>query len=618
MIPASQRWTSKGRELPSTGRLDLLVWPQLSDTTGLICGITYHITVEVCTVDEDATAPCNRENATEFTREKWVCNCQSARWDDRFEDAPVNLRELILWRSSGFGFADYLNPIIKLRRNLNGVILYESNRKETPDQADSVFKIYASVFSVRPTFKMYASSTQHIISPFDQIYHRSDIPICSDGGCFDSEGVPTNNPTLEGRTPSFAIDQFDSIFMSVEKPFDQSEECQELNKNTQQTVIVHRCGADAFDLFPEVEEIITPTPDVCEPSELVETTMVESTDSIFNQIVKLIRVNNEDVEYHITRDNLVSPVVKKCDIRFTVVGTPESVAIRLRNGTRDWSRWYPFEPEIGDHTIEINWSLPPGSGLKPVSFQVSTYAGLAKSASMTVIADYTTVNHTIRFFKPIPDDTPLPTTPDTPDLSDGSPIWDDSNEVSSLSGVPVVAIRPAEVEPGASPEDPGIIILHNSDYLFIEIQPDLGYLSQFEEGDNITPTFDFIQQGSVDEFNIPTIEGTRDLQKVFRGKVVVGREGVGASKDGLSFIIPHFINDCSDTSATIAAETPYTKDIYNVPVPGGENVATQTGDVWSSERDETGKIKHAIVMRPTEDPYLIFGDPKYRFKKQDE
>jgi len=629
MIPASQKWTFKGKKLSTGARLDLLLWPQLSNTTGLICGITYHITIEVCTVNELATSTCNRANATEFLKEKWVCDCQSVRWNNRFEDAPVNIRELVLWRSSGFGFADTritetlgsdnLNPIIKLRRNLNGVILYESNRKETPDQADSVFKIFASVFSVRPSFNMYSSSTQYIISPFDQIYHRSDIPICSDKGCFDNNDEPTNNPTLEGRTPSFDLDQFDSIFMAVEKPFDQSEECQELNKNTQQTIVVHRCGADAFNLFPEIEEVITPIPDICKPTELVENTMIESTNKIFNQIVKMIRVNNEDVAYHITRDKLASPVVKKCDIRFTVVGTPESVAIRLRNGTKDWSQWYPFEPEIGDYTIEIDWTLLPGSGVKPVSFQVSTYAGLAKSASTIIIADYTTVNHTIRFFKPIPSDTPLPGTPDVPDLSDGSPIWDDGNEAPSLSGVPVAAIRPLEIEHGATQEDPDTIIMHNSDYLFIEIQPDLKYLSQFEAGDNITPTFDFIQQGGADEFNIPTIEGTRDLQKVFRGKIVVEREGISSSKDGLSFIIPHFINDCSDTSSVIAPETPYIKDIHNIPIPGkaekAENVDKQREDVWSSNRDEIGNIKHAIVMRPAEDPYLIFGDPRYRFKK---
>lgn len=617
MLPATQSWTNKGVEIPLGGSVDLLLWPQLSNTTGLLCGINYYVNVSTCSGSQSEQR-CAQSSAVVVASETWKCNCESARWDGRFEDSPVNLRELVRWKSSGFGFSDTrltetlynnFNPVIRMRRNMNGIVVYETNRKEDPDQVESVYKLYASVFSVKPTYDMYASGTEFIISPFTNIYHRSDIPICEGHPCFNDEGERTKD-TLEGRSPAFSIDNFDSIFLAAEKIPNQIDECQELEKNNRQSIVVHRCGVDAADLYPPDDEE-SPVEQPCDATELNKP-LLESSDPLFQKIVRMIRVNNDDVEYHITRENSASPVVSKCSIRLTIIGTPESVAIRLKNGNNEWSKWYPFESDLGENMMEINWSLSRGSGLKVVSFQVSTYAGLSATASMTVISDYTTIPYTVNFFKPIPGDTPLPTADEAPDLGDNSAIWSLENLASNFEGVPVTSIRPTEIQ------NEDTIVIFTSDYIFVEIEPSSEYLSQFTEVE--PPTFDFINQGASDQYDIPTVTGKRDGRTVFRGKIVIDRDGLSKSKDGLAFIVPHFANDCSDVSSVSNVETNFIRDQFNVPISGERQVITQQPpDVWQSERNELGVIKHPITIRPSsEDPYFVFGDPNYRHKKQNE
>lgn len=623
MQPAQSAWTSKGFEVSPGGDLNLLLWPQLSSTTGLLCGIKYYVQIDLCSVTASGT--CTAETAEPLSTDDWVCSCQSSRWNPRFEDAPVNIRELIQWRSSGFGFADTrltetldadnLNPIIRMRRNLNGVVIYETNRKESTSQVDTVYKIYSSVFSVRPAFDMYASAGRYIISPFNQVYHRSDIPICKNDGCFNEDGT-VKNGTIEGRSPSFVFDQYDHIFMAVEDIFNQSDECQELERSKQQDIIIHRCGGDAVDLFPPADED-APEAQPCDATTLVEQSFTESDDPVFQTTVRKIRVKDEDVQYHVTRTSILSPVVNKCNIRFDIVGTPESVAIRLRNGNGDWSAWYPFEPDVGENTMELDWVLTSGSGVKTINFQVATYAGLTASASATILADYTKIPHTIRFFKPIPDDTPLPSSGEEPDLGDDSNIWKTENEVSALEGIPVAAIRPSALE-GQSDTSTGEIVTYTSDYIFVEIKPGSEYLSQFSDETGFEPTFDFINQGGRDEFNLPTIKGSREGQTVFRGKITIDRDGLSTAKDGLAFVIPHFVNDCSDTSIATNVDTPHIKDKYNVVVSGTPEVITEAGDVWSGERGDLGQIDTPVVIRPNDDPYFVFGDPNYRLKRNDE
>lgn len=610
MVPAEQVWTHKGLKLDVEQDANILLWPQLSASSGLLCGITYYVDVDICSITKDDSEPCSFSNSVSLIKKKWKCECESARWDEQIEDAPINIRKLIRWRSSAFGFADSritetlsnnFNPIIRFRRSGQGIIIYETNRKEINDDPETLFRIYASVFMLQPAANMYASGAQSIISPISQLYYHSDIPICEGSSCFDAQGKKTAQ-TLQGRTPSFVIDQLDSIFMAIEKPSSQENECQGFNIATTQDIIVHRCGAESIDLFQSIVEETSPKK--CDPEKLLSSTFIENSDPVFQKIVRTVRVNNNYVKYHITRNNTSIPVVDTCKIKLTVIGTPESVALRLRNGNNDWSAWYPFGPDIGENTIEIDWTLLPGSGVKTVHFQVSTYAGISSTASIIVISDYAKIPYSIRFFKPIVGSTPFPGNAE-PDISNAE-IWQDSNLVPTIETIPITAIRPLSMSGN-------MIVTGNTDYIFLEISAASDYLSQFDNGTIPSPSFDFVQQGGDDQLNIPTFIAERDGQTVFRGKIVINRDGVSLSKDGLAFIIPRFINDCSNEGVQTSNDPPFVKDPYNLTIEGVRQLRSEhIADIWRNDRNKLGLIKTPVVIRPEQnDPYFVFGDPDY-------
>ena len=100
---------------------------------------------------------------------------------------------------------------------------------------------------------------------------------------------------------------------------------------------------------------------------------------------------------------------------------------------------------------------------------------------------------------------------------------------------------------------------------------------------------------------------------LFRGVIQLHRDNRATAKDGLAFIIPHFNLDCSDAvSAVITQSAKFDKDSLNVVVSGVPESVIRKGDIF--DRDNVGKIKYAVTIRPNEDPYLIFGDPNYRLE----
>lgn len=619
--PSTTIKTNLGYEVLTEHTLELLCWPQLSPTTALLCGIKYYISIDYCASDD---IECNTSDMIVFKRQQWVCDCSSSRWDGVFENAPISLFSMNRWRSSAFGVSDTrltetginvynTNPVVKIKTNRVGVVLYESNREGS---SESEFRIYASVYSVSPSYNMYASATEFITSASNEIHPRSDIPICGDDGCYDEYGKVINPSedgsaqAMLGRSPSFAIDQFNSIFLAVETPFNSSI-CTDLVPNQQQSIRVHRCGVDDYYLFGyNLTDSGVESAEACSPKEITGQTSPINT-QVLNTIVRLIRVSNSDVAYHVSRGGSSIPVVTKCDIKLEIVGSPESVAIRLKNSNQeDWSEWQAFEPQIGDYTISIDWALSTGSGLKTVSFQVATYSGLTSSASVSIIADYNKTKYDIAFFKPIPGVTPLPgeeeaefTVPE-----DATEVWSLNNRLNTYSGYPVAAIRPIEIDSAEN------IVIHNSDYIFFEITPELSYFQGVEKN---PPTIDFVSQGKQAALNISTYKRTRDGQTVFRGKIQIDRDGISTAKDGLAYIIPHFDGDClTPFSVERGSKEPYVRDLFNTL--GSENRAVERPDVWASERDSIGQIKYATVIRPNEDPYLIFGDPDYRLKERSE
>jgi len=645
--PAESAWTDRGHLIASSDSSVIVLWPHLSPTSGLICGIKYYVDIFKCSVFEHLNNTiCTEKDLKLDQSQEWRCNCESLRWDPRFENAPVNIREVSKWKSSGGGVSDTriteslsinnLNPVIRMRSTFNGIIVYETNRtSESPEARNDInlntYKIYASVFSIIPNYDMYASGAQYIHTESNNIVHRSDIPICkttdsnsgsgyqSGANCFDDNGNRILSRTLEGRSISLEIDHYDGLFISADQ-LNNQEECEVFEKGKQSIIIVHRGGADDLDLFLEpttLEEIAKNQP--CKSTVLTEQNFAITAEDDFFSIVQKIRVHNDDVKYHTTHKGIVAPVVDKCDITLVIVGTPESVAVHLKNRPGDdWSEWHAFEPKIGENAIEIEWSLDPGSGIKNIHVQVSTYTGITQTAILIVIADYNTVSYEISFFKPL-SNTPFPTSL-LQDFSvlDSTDIWVDSNKLNDINNIPVAALRPNAIG--------------GSDFIFVEIIPNIIYMKQFSDtssedksSGNISPTFDFVQQGSKDVLrSTTTYNKSDDGVESFRGYIVINKSDNSMFVDGFASIIPNFRNDCSNSESLNVGHVPeplisYSKDIYNVVISGDKSeVLTDVTDVWSGERTSVGEIKNPIVIRPNEDPYLIFGDPKYRLKKENE
>ena len=375
--------------------------------------------------------------------------------------------------------------------------------------------------------------------------------------------------------------------------------------------------------------------DICKAEGIFDNIYTD-VDPIFASTVRLIRVKNEFVRYHITRNNVASPVVGVCNIQLEVIGSPASVALRLRNGeegTEKWSGWVPFEPAIGKDTVDIAWTLEQGSGSKIIQIQVATSEGMTGTASITVIADYFKISHEIKFYRAI-EVTPKPPEPIEISHLDTADIWDDANQLLDLNNVPIASMREPEMTTVGEGDDAvPTIITRDADYIFVEIIPDLEYMSQFADVSDedklagtgngcISPTFDFIQQGDKSIYDLPT-KWRRNIknQEVFRWYITIHKDDTISFKDGLAYVVPHFKNDCSDAFTTVSSicgddtSREFDRDDLN-RVVSQSNQPVDGADVWSSERDEIGRIRDPIVIRPNEDPYFVFGDPKYRLKNE--
>jgi len=625
-------WDDEGLEVFFGQQRTIKLWPLLSNTAGLLCGIQYWVETEICSGTK--TAPCVRDSLETANLVSWVCDCASPRWSERFGDAPVNVRDLIRWRSSGDGFADTrltetgsvnnFNPQIRIRSDLTGIVLYESNRDDTNrlEAENDVHTMYATAFTIFPASNMYASGAEIITGKPDELLIHSDIPVTACGGanCEDT------GPAMEGRNLAFSLDQYDNLFLAAEKQNDQTI-CEELIENKQQSIIVHRCGAQAANLKFTAEEQQGAGVFACSGEDILGTTAPLITDKTFKKIIKLARVNNKFAAYHITRSKRPAAVVEQCQVVIDIVTQPETIAVRLRNENDAWSTWYPFDPDKGEHTISVPWILSALSGLKTVTIEAATYQGLSASATITIIADYKGIDHTIKFYKLKTPEAPVPGFGDISnatllsflDIGIQQGVFDEENLLPTLAGLPVAGIR----HPTVVDDE---LIKQTSEFVYIEMIPSLAYIESLEfssppssEDAKNFPTFDVLQQGDEDEFSLPTIFD--ETKNVFQGVFPVRKDNMTFYQDGLSFVIPHFKRDCSDVTSEISTGIQYIRDRFNQPIPGGIPIPGATAsieDVWAGERDQLGEIKHKFDIRGTEDPYFVFGDPNYRLKKQHE
>ena len=622
---AQDIWTEAGLEVFYGKTRSITLWPTLSNTTGLLCGVTYWVSTEICVGSSENS--CGSENLQQTKLENWICNCGSPRWEEKFGDAPTNIRDVIRWISSGDGFSDTrltetgvsvnnYNPIIRLRTDLTGIVIYESNRDDLRLVAENKqHTLYGTAFSVFPDSKMYASGAEAIDSAFGEILIQSDIPItaCDGSNCNDSGAA------MQGRNANFVLDQYDNIFLAAEQLVSQIE-CAELQKDSQRNIVVHRCGIQSKNLVFTPKELEGSGNFPCDANEILGKTAPLITDRTFKKLIRLVRVNNKYAKYHITRSKKPSAVVDQCNIELDIITESDTIAVRLKNENDAWSTWLPFDPELGENTVRMPWALSAGSGVKTVTIAAATYQGLSTSFSISIVADYKGVDHTIKFYKsqssPFPNPAGVPYDALLNVLNDNAAAFAAENLLQNLGGIPVAGIRqPIMVEDE--------LVQKTGEFIFIEIIPtqkyleDLGILGLEDSAQqNLLPTFDVLQQGAQDLFGVPTIFD--ETKKVFKGVFPVQKEDETFYKDGLSFVIPHFQQDCGDLSISLLPTGEYIRDQFNLVVPGTRTADENVVDAWANERDELGNIKHQIDIRGTEDPYFIFGDPNYRLKQQNE
>lgn len=621
--PAATQWGEKGLPLPGGNAKTVLLWPKLSPRAGLLCGISYYVEVATC-VKEDVDPPCKLD---EFVAtgpiQKWVCSCESARWDNVYEDAPVNLHNIRKWVCSGMKGSDTritetlsnnYNPVIKIRENLQGVVVYESDRKSLLNPDSDARHLYASVFSVVPTMNAYASSSEAIDTPFEQLIHRSDMEICANAGCYtehDGTYTRTTNEHLAGSAAAIDIDQYDNLFLAAERLYSYSE-CTDLAGNKQKSILVHRCGANANDLvFSRTTTAEPGLPDTCTQEGILGKTFTPESDL---KLQTVVRVKPEFVNYHIFRMNEYCPVVSKCNLQLEIVGPSGSVAVRVRNGTKGtWSKWIPFEKIQSNNSMSIDHTIEKGSGVKTVQCQLATVAGLTSTVNLSIVADYDRVNFSVKLYR---GGTGAPRPPALPvnGWETDNSIWSEANLLSTYNGLPVASVRQTET-------------VQTADYIYVEIIPETSYMQQFasftaEQKSNpsasnvcISPSFDLIQQGGYDLFGVQTKYVLSDSIERFRGYIPINREDFVLFRDGLATIVPHFVNDCSDAKSSgvscSEASLGFVRDSYNVFGTKTDQSASE-GDVWVTERDEVGKVEYAATIRGLDDPYFVFGDPNYR------
>jgi len=277
------------------GVLRMLAWPTLGPNSGLVCGLKYFYEININS--DGGTVP----DTTNSTGE-WVCSCGSERWSGRFEEQQQDLTTMTRWRSSGEGLADIrltetksdnFSPHIQIRPDFAGLVMYESNR-------DDSWNLYVSSFAYQPSHKMYASSAESIISPWSEPIHKSDITVKNSDG-----------DHIAGLGGEFKFDQYGNLFMVASMPFNtflmdgSQEDCNRFSPDTMQYILVHRCGLDDFS-FEEVKQ--DDVERVCEQEDITKEIYSISSPT-FNKLIRMIRVREEFVKYHVSRVKNSLPVV---------------------------------------------------------------------------------------------------------------------------------------------------------------------------------------------------------------------------------------------------------------------------------------------------------------------
>ena len=271
------------------------------------------------------------------------------------------------------------------------------------------------------------------------------------------------------------------------------------------------------------------------------------------------------------------PIVSKCEVTLQIWGTPEITAIRLRNEEdAAYSKWCPWTPKIGDYYTEINHTLSFDSGPKEICVQFMTYNGITMESCVPVIADYKKIVFKLQMFADIDRQIPLP-------------IYNNSY-VASIT-------------------DKDGVTLPVKRTIYINIIPN-------NQVNATKINFDVLQQGNGDQLDLEAVQ--IDNEQIFKGQFTIYLEDNISNLDGIARIRAKLPGSCEKiTEGFVTAN--FTREKFNLMSDNSRSsVLDSVDDNLSSYRQiVSGRIGVDITLRPSSDPYLIFGDPDYFLQRKD-
>jgi hypothetical protein len=474
------------------------------------------------------------EVVVEEAKPTYFCECNSNIFG---ADRLLSLNEIGRWKSSAHGYSD-------------------TRITDSPND------------NVKPSI-VVKSSGETVVAFEDRSEGRSNMRLSSFNVAEDSVfGSGTRswfdtNVGKEGRNISSVLDINEFISMAYEVPISGADSMNEMPSSSIQllnynySVIDDRGGVSGG-----IAGTSRPSCDISK----YEDNIITSDPFLASQIIKQILVDKKYVDYNAYINGRLTTVVSSCDISFTILGTPEAVAIRLKNESDSkFSEWCPWQPQTSDYMITIKHRLSSQSGLKTVCAQVMTYNGVTVEFCINIVADYAKVNFEIK-------------------------LYSDANraiEMLKHNGLYVSSLPPS----GAT---------SNSRQIYLNIIPS-GDID--ESIDSVI--YDVVQQGVRDDLGRKAV---KDGQ-VFKGDFVIYKEDKLLNIDGIAHIKAKLPGACDD-QVGVAVTSGFVRDDYNQQ--GRESVTTvdESSEV-EQLRDESGKVGTILAIRPLNDPHFIFGDPNY-------
>ena len=479
----------------------------------------------------------------------YFCECSSFIFGD---DRLMPISEIGRWHSSAYGHADTritdtpgdsLRPDIVVRRNNNALVTFEDHSAARP-------VIKASSFRVSPRTEGFGSGFRN---------------------WYDIESG------LNGKNVSTALDFNEFISLAYEQMVEESTIVSELPNNQ---ILLSQLDYRIEDDRGRLGVGSGVEADRCNV-EALEDNIISSDPFLAQSVIKKIRVKDDYVQYFTTKNGVPTPVVNVCEIDLDVVGSPEVIAIRVRNETGGFSSWCPWRPTIGDYTTSIPHNLTKGSGEKEICVQAMTYNGVTTEFCVPVLADYKKIVFGIKLYS------------------------DDQyeSEIRRYDGFYVASITDEEGTIGTGGEAYKTV--------YIQIIPS-------EPINARVINFDVIQQGIGDIRNKEAVYN--EEKQLFEGSFDVYQEDKIVNIDGVARIRAKLPGTCEEVDEIVVASATFSKDIYNVMSDESSQSVDQSvdDDVFDNDRNTvTGRLGPDITIRPTSDPFLVFGDPNYYLKKDD-